>query len=253
MIRLDPRSAAAYSGLGVVEHHLGRFQESIARYHEVRIRLSRTRLEWKKLMNERLNDDDDKQALTLAPSDPITAQLLKLVLEDLSTSFTSALPPRTTLTSSNPSLPSSSSSLPLSRNGSSGGFLGLSHSVTTQLDIAVEELHEGILKGGVGRESSTTGVRRSRIAPPVSSSRSLSSHTTTTTTRTRQIERSSSAMLDETEEEEEELVEDDDEGAEGEEGQLSEEQSGSVAGGLDESWRSGEGEGEEQEETMDMD
>ncbi len=36
VIQLDPRSAAAYSGLGLVEHQLGRYQESIARYHEVR-------------------------------------------------------------------------------------------------------------------------------------------------------------------------------------------------------------------------
>ena len=35
-IELEPRSAAAYSGLGLLEHLSGRHEESIARYHEVR-------------------------------------------------------------------------------------------------------------------------------------------------------------------------------------------------------------------------
>lgn len=56
-IELEPRSAAAYSGLGLVEHLSGRHQESVARYHE---------------------------ALSITPGDPLISELLKLVLEEIS-------------------------------------------------------------------------------------------------------------------------------------------------------------------------
>ncbi|GAA5840967.1 hypothetical protein JCM9279_001275 [Rhodotorula babjevae] len=58
VIELDPRSAGAYAALGIVEHQRGNMQESIARYHE---------------------------ALSLAPGDPVTCDLLKLALDDVST------------------------------------------------------------------------------------------------------------------------------------------------------------------------
>ncbi|GAA5910355.1 hypothetical protein JCM8208_006019 [Rhodotorula glutinis] len=57
VIELDPRSAGAYAALGIVEHQRGNMQESIARYHE---------------------------ALSLAPGDPVTCDLLKLALDDVS-------------------------------------------------------------------------------------------------------------------------------------------------------------------------
>ncbi|KAL8286853.1 hypothetical protein RQP46_003859 [Phenoliferia psychrophenolica] len=55
VIRLDPRSGGAYAALGLVEHQMGNYQESISRYHE---------------------------ALSIAPGDPVTCDLLRLVLED---------------------------------------------------------------------------------------------------------------------------------------------------------------------------
>ncbi|GAA5914945.1 uncharacterized protein JCM6883_001771 [Sporobolomyces salmoneus] len=73
VIDLDPRAAAAYSALGIVEHRRGNFQDSIARYHE---------------------------ALALAPGDPVTCDLLQLVLDDVSSQISSksfpfpGLPPR---------------------------------------------------------------------------------------------------------------------------------------------------------------
>ncbi|GAA5828340.1 hypothetical protein JCM11251_006205 [Rhodosporidiobolus azoricus] len=60
VIELDPRHAGAYSGLGIVEHQRGNYQEAIARYHE---------------------------ALALHPSDPLAIQLLSLSLETLSSSI----------------------------------------------------------------------------------------------------------------------------------------------------------------------
>ncbi|GAA5941504.1 anaphase promoting complex subunit CDC16 [Sporobolomyces koalae] len=57
VLDLDPRSAAAYSALGLVEHQRGNFQDSITRYHE---------------------------ALALAPGEPVTCDLLKVVLDDVS-------------------------------------------------------------------------------------------------------------------------------------------------------------------------
>ncbi|TNY24498.1 cell division control protein 16 [Rhodotorula diobovata] len=74
VIELDPRSAAAYSALGIVEHQRGNMQDSIARYHE---------------------------ALALAPGDPTTCDLLRLALDDVATQVSSqrlpfpGLPPRT--------------------------------------------------------------------------------------------------------------------------------------------------------------
>ncbi|GAA5851308.1 hypothetical protein JCM3766R1_004153 [Sporobolomyces carnicolor] len=73
VIDLDPRAAAAYSALGIVEHKRGNFQESIARYHE---------------------------SLALAPGDPVTCDLLQLVLDDVSSQISAksfpfpGLPPR---------------------------------------------------------------------------------------------------------------------------------------------------------------
>ncbi|SCV67863.1 BQ2448_5474 [Microbotryum intermedium] len=57
VISLDPRSAAAYSALGMVEHQLSHYQEAIARYHE---------------------------ALSIQPGDPVVCDLLNLVLEEAS-------------------------------------------------------------------------------------------------------------------------------------------------------------------------
>ncbi|KWU42148.1 TPR-like protein [Rhodotorula sp. JG-1b] len=74
VIELDPRSAAAYSALGIVEHHQGHYQEAIARYHE---------------------------ALAITPGDPVACDLLKLALDDVAAQITSrkfpfpGLPPRT--------------------------------------------------------------------------------------------------------------------------------------------------------------
>ncbi|BGP38750.1 anaphase-promoting complex subunit Cut9 [Rhodotorula kratochvilovae] len=74
VIELDPRSAAAYSALGIVEHQRGNFQESIARYHE---------------------------ALALSPGDPVTCDLLRLALDDVAAQVSlqrfpfPGLPPRT--------------------------------------------------------------------------------------------------------------------------------------------------------------
>ncbi|GAA5997071.1 hypothetical protein JCM5350_007746 [Sporobolomyces pararoseus] len=73
VIDLDPRASAAYSALGIVEHKRGNFQDAIARYHE---------------------------ALALAPGDPVTCDLLQLVLDDVSSQISSksfpfpGLPPR---------------------------------------------------------------------------------------------------------------------------------------------------------------
>ncbi|GAA5884461.1 hypothetical protein JCM16303_005092 [Sporobolomyces ruberrimus] len=73
VIDLDPRSAPAYSALGIVEHARGNFQDAIARYHE---------------------------ALALAPGEPVTCDLLKLVLDDVSSQISAksfpfpGLPPR---------------------------------------------------------------------------------------------------------------------------------------------------------------
>ncbi|KAI5474174.1 cell division control protein Cdc16 [Pseudohyphozyma bogoriensis] len=66
VLDLDPRSAAAYSALGLVEHQLGNHQESISRYHE---------------------------ALSLVPGDPVTCDLLKLVLEETALSVSSGIFP----------------------------------------------------------------------------------------------------------------------------------------------------------------
>ncbi|GAA5868417.1 hypothetical protein JCM3774_003289 [Rhodotorula dairenensis] len=74
VIELDPRSAPAYTALGIVEHHQGHYQEAIARYHE---------------------------ALAITPGDPVTCDLLKLALDDVSVQIAShkfpfpGLPPRT--------------------------------------------------------------------------------------------------------------------------------------------------------------
>ncbi|GAA5966860.1 hypothetical protein JCM21900_001177 [Sporobolomyces salmonicolor] len=74
VIELDPRSAPAYSALGICEHQRGNFQEAIARYHET---------------------------LALSPGDPVTCDLLKLVLDDVSAQISTrafpfpGLPPRT--------------------------------------------------------------------------------------------------------------------------------------------------------------
>ncbi|GAA6050908.1 hypothetical protein JCM3770_002528 [Rhodotorula araucariae] len=74
VVELDPRSAAAYSALGIVEHRRGNFQESIARYHE---------------------------ALALSPGDPVTCDLLRLALDDVAAQVSldrfpfPGLPPRT--------------------------------------------------------------------------------------------------------------------------------------------------------------
>lgn len=73
MIRLDARSGAAYAALGLVEHQLGNYQESISRYHEVRLTVP--------LSNDRV-DVPTRQALSISPGDPVTCDLLKLVLED---------------------------------------------------------------------------------------------------------------------------------------------------------------------------
>ncbi|KAK4700979.1 anaphase-promoting complex subunit 6, partial [Phenoliferia sp. Uapishka_3] len=62
VIHLDPRSGAAYAGLGLVEHQMGNYQESISRYHE---------------------------ALSITPGDPVTCDLLRLVLEDVAYSISS--------------------------------------------------------------------------------------------------------------------------------------------------------------------
>ncbi|GAA6010469.1 hypothetical protein JCM11491_006953 [Sporobolomyces phaffii] len=73
VIDLDPRAAAAYSALGIVEHRRSNFQDAIARYHE---------------------------ALALSPGDPVTCDLLKLALEDVSSQISAksfpfpGLPPR---------------------------------------------------------------------------------------------------------------------------------------------------------------
>ncbi|GAA5861337.1 hypothetical protein JCM8547_006096 [Rhodosporidiobolus lusitaniae] len=73
VIELDPRSSAAYSALGLVEHSRGHYQEAIARYHE---------------------------ALSLSPSDPLLCQLLSLALSAVSEQISSrtfpfpGLPPR---------------------------------------------------------------------------------------------------------------------------------------------------------------
>ena len=58
MIQLDRRSAAAYSALGLVEHLQSHHQEAIAHYHE---------------------------ALSIAPGDPVTCDLLRIVLDDTTT------------------------------------------------------------------------------------------------------------------------------------------------------------------------
>ncbi|GAA5975618.1 hypothetical protein JCM10908_005220 [Rhodotorula pacifica] len=74
VIELDPRLAAAYSALGIVEHHQGHYQEAIARYHE---------------------------ALAITPGDPVACDLLKLALDDVATQIATrkfpfpGLPPRT--------------------------------------------------------------------------------------------------------------------------------------------------------------
>ncbi|GAA5969752.1 hypothetical protein JCM11641_008031 [Rhodosporidiobolus odoratus] len=74
VVELDPRNAGAYSGMGIVEHRRGRMQEAIARYHE---------------------------ALAIAPSDPVTCDLLRLALDDVSSQISSraflfpGLPPTT--------------------------------------------------------------------------------------------------------------------------------------------------------------
>ncbi|GAA6002404.1 anaphase promoting complex subunit CDC16 [Rhodotorula paludigena] len=57
VVELDSRCAAGYSGLGIVEHMRGNFQDAIARYHE---------------------------ALSISPGDPITCDLLKLALDEVS-------------------------------------------------------------------------------------------------------------------------------------------------------------------------
>ncbi|KAM0754433.1 cell division control protein 16 [Meredithblackwellia eburnea MCA 4105] len=66
VIQLDPRCGPAYSALGLVEHQLEHFQESIARYHE---------------------------ALSILPGDPVTCDLLKLVLEDAANSISTGAYP----------------------------------------------------------------------------------------------------------------------------------------------------------------
>ncbi|KAK4053503.1 anaphase-promoting complex subunit Cut9 [Microbotryomycetes sp. JL201] len=65
-ISISPRCAPAYSALGLVEHRLGNFQDSIKRYHE---------------------------ALGIAPHDPVACDLLKLVLDDVASAIsTQSLP-----------------------------------------------------------------------------------------------------------------------------------------------------------------
>ncbi|GAA6063193.1 hypothetical protein JCM10212_000495 [Sporobolomyces blumeae] len=104
VIDLDPRSAAAYSALGLVEHYRGNSQDAIARYHE---------------------------ALALAPGDPVTCDLLKVVLDDISAQISSRAFP----------------------------FPGLPRRVVDDLDRQVAELDADI-RAGVGpsgRDRSTQG------------------------------------------------------------------------------------------------
>ncbi|KAM0788548.1 hypothetical protein ACM66B_001674 [Microbotryomycetes sp. NB124-2] len=70
-IAISPRCAAAYSALGLVEHRQGRYQDAIKKYHE---------------------------ALGIAPHDPVTCDLLKLVLDDVASARSlpfPGLPPQT--------------------------------------------------------------------------------------------------------------------------------------------------------------
>ncbi|GEM06673.1 cell division control protein 16 [Rhodotorula toruloides] len=103
VLELDPRSAAAYSALGIVEHQRGNVQAAIARYHA---------------------------SLAIAPGDPVTCDLLKLALDDISTRVSSP----------------------------NFAFPGLPPRVNSDLEEQVRALDEEIRAGGTGR-----------LAPPLDS------------------------------------------------------------------------------------
>ncbi|BGP06853.1 anaphase-promoting complex subunit Cut9 [Rhodotorula toruloides] len=103
VLELDPRSAAAYSALGIVEHQRGNVQEAIARYHE---------------------------SLAIAPGDPVTCDLLKLALDEISTRM----------------------------SGTRFAFPGLPPRVDADLEEQVRALDEEIRAGETGR-----------LAPPLES------------------------------------------------------------------------------------
>ncbi|KAK4058555.1 anaphase-promoting complex subunit Cut9 [Microbotryomycetes sp. JL221] len=94
VIMMDSRCAGAYSALGMVEHRQGRYQDAIRRYHE---------------------------ALAIAPSDPVTCDLLRMVLDDVATNMSTH-----------------SATLP---------FPGLPAQTLTSIDERVRELDRDILDG----------------------------------------------------------------------------------------------------------
>lgn len=106
VIELDPRSAAAYSALGIVEHYQGHYQEAIARYHEVRNSFDLALVGWKRIDPQNVDVQPVappllSQALAITPGDPVACDLLKLALDDVAAQITSrkfpfpGLPPRT--------------------------------------------------------------------------------------------------------------------------------------------------------------
>ena len=125
VLKLDPRCAAAYSGLGLVEHLLGRCEESIARYHEVRPSPSAPHAYL-------------AQSLSITPGDPLVSDLLKLVLEDISKT-----------------IDVNSESLP---------FPGLSSSTLRHIDLQVEALDRDVMEGRAPGESMLQEGEMSRLS-----------------------------------------------------------------------------------------